>query len=88
MRPTAIPEHLVDEQRISMQITVPDDLAEHVDPVTALVDKGPDGMARISIPIALEDGELRTIRSTGVIWVSFLGGVTPFSLSVTPPGEE
>lgn len=88
MRPTAIPEALIDATRVPVPITVPDDLAEHVDPVMALVDEGPDGMARISVPIALEEGELRVIRSTGVIWVSFLGGVTPFSLSVTAPGEE
>lgn len=88
MRPGPIPEHLIDETRVAMNITVPDDLTEHVDPVTALVDAGPDGIARISIPMQLEDGDLRKLRSTGVLWVSFLGGVTPFALSVTAPGEE
>lgn len=88
MRPAPIPEALIDETRVPMNITVPDDLAEHVAPVMALVTKGPDGIAEIHIPMQLEDGDLRRLRSTGQLWVTFLGGVSPFRLSVTAPGEE
>lgn len=87
MRPVPIPEHLVDDTRVRRTVTVPDDLAHHVDPVDALIDQGPDGLAQIHVRIELEPGDLRHMRATGELWVTFLGGVTPFRLSTTAPGE-
>lgn len=88
MRPAHVPETLIDEDRRRITITAPDDLTHSVDGCEGLLTRGPDGLAQIHVRIELEPGDLRRIRATGELWVTFLGGVTPFRLSVEPPGQE
>lgn len=87
MRPVTPPVELVDDQHVLRTISVPDDLVEHVDPVEAIISSGPDGLAEIHVLIELEPGEARRLRATGQLWLTFLGGVTPFRISVDAPGE-
>lgn len=87
MRPTAIPEDLVNADRVRQTVTVPEEIAEHVDPVEALIQRGPGGLAKISMRIEIDPEDFRSMASSGELWVTFLGGVTPFLVSTELPGE-
>lgn len=43
------------------------------------------GHAAYSARCVLEDGDLEHLAAGGVVWLTFYGGVTPFSVTVSPP---
>lgn len=86
MHPSSIPDELVNPDRARQTITVPDELRDHVDPCDALITRGADGLAEVHVRLELDPGELRKIRATGEVWVTFLGGITPFRISANRPG--
>jgi hypothetical protein len=45
------------------------------------------GHRAFSARCALEDGDLETLQAGGVVWLTFYGGVAPFSITVTPAVE-
>jgi hypothetical protein len=88
MRPSSIPDELVNPERVRQTVTVPPELQAHVDPCEALITRGADGLAQVHVRLELEPGELRKIRATGEVWVTFMGGITPFRVSAERPGSD
>lgn len=42
------------------------------------------GRPTYSARCVLEDGDLETLQAGGVVWLTFYGGVAPFSVTVAP----
>lgn len=45
------------------------------------------GYPAYSARCVLEDGDLDTLAAGGVVWVTFYGGVAPFTVTVAPPAN-
>ena len=89
MQPISIPDHLVRPGSVR-QVAKPADDARlaHVEDCQALVSRDQrTGLARVEVRLELEPGELEELQAGGHVWVTFLGGILPFSVS-TRPDEE
>ncbi|GEP38869.1 hypothetical protein NPS01_25320 [Nocardioides psychrotolerans] len=84
MRPTPIPDAEVWEGATRLVIAAPDgDLTNpDIAPVEALVDRGPSGARNLSVRCELEDDDLAKLAAGGTIWITFWGGMVPWSASV------
>lgn len=85
MRPVPIPDDVVwpGAQRVVMN--PPDgDLTGPIRAVEAVADISPStGVPVLSVRCALEPGDLEKLAAGGHVWVSFYGGMPPFSVDVT-----
>ena len=86
MQPTSIPDHLILDGAVRQTCTAPDDprYADVAD-CEALIDRGPNDLARVHVRLELEAGELEQLAAGGHVWVTFLGGILPFSVCTTSP---
>jgi hypothetical protein len=88
MRPTPIPDHEIWEGATRKVILPPDGDMTNPDiaPVEALVDRSPSlGSVRLSVRCELEDDDLHQLQAGGTVWITFWGGMVPWSTSVLPP---
>lgn len=84
MRPVPIPAETVWEGGVRRVFAAPDgDLTNpDIGPVDVIVDAGLGGVARVNVLLQLEDGDLERLQSGGAVWLSMLGGLMPFALTV------
>lgn len=89
MRPVIIPDELVQPGTVRRIIAAPDGDLTHdeIRPVESLISRGPDDVARLSMMLELEDGELDRLAAGGKIWLTMLGGVAPFDIVVLDEGQ-
>jgi hypothetical protein len=88
MRPTPIPDTEVWEGATRKVLAAPDgDLANpDIAPVEALVDRSPStGALNLSVRCVLEDDDLAKLIHGGTVWLTFWGGMVPWSASVVAP---
>lgn len=93
MRPAPIPDDAIWDgaQRVIMSAPDGDLTNAHIPPVEVLVDSvalGGRGGLRYSARCVLEPGDLEKLAAGGHVWVSFHGGVVPFSVDVTGPDGQ
>jgi hypothetical protein len=91
MRPAPIPDRAIWAGAKRIVLSAPDgDLTNpHIPPLEALVDLSPSvGCLRFSARCVLEPGDLDKLAGGGEVWVSFYGGVPPFSVDVTGPDGQ
>ncbi|MFJ5984348.1 hypothetical protein [Lentzea sp. NPDC092896] len=66
-------------------MSAPDgDLTSEIAPVEALVDDSRSGWRRLSVRCVLDPGDLERLAAGECVWVSFYGGMPPFSVDVNP----
>jgi hypothetical protein len=84
MRPVPIPEDRVWAGGVRRVFAAPDgDLTNpDIGPCEVIVDAGIDGTARVNVLLQLEDGDLERLTNGGAVWLSMLGGLMPFALTV------
>lgn len=85
MRPTPIPDHEIWDGAIRRVIAPPGGDLTHPDiaPVEALIDRAPTtGVVCFSMRCELEPGDLAKLQAGGRVWLTFYGGIPPFSLTV------
>lgn len=89
MNPIPVADELVQEGTVRRVIAAPDgDLTNDlIRPVESLISKAPDGMAMLSMPLALEPGELEILEAGGTVWLSMWGAVVPFNVCALPEGQ-
>jgi hypothetical protein len=86
MRPAPIPEDAVWEGARRVVMSAPNgDLTDStIAPVEAVLDRSEaTGALVYSVRCVLEPGDLKALQEGGHIWVSFYGGMPPFSVSVS-----
>ena len=85
MRPTAIPDHLVQPGTRRLVLAGPggDLTSETVAPVELLDETATNG--RLLMRCVLEPGDLELLAAGGTIWVGFYGPVPVFTLDVVGP---
>lgn len=91
MRPIPIPDAAIWDGARRVVFAAPggDLLDPNIAPVEALVDHSDaTGTTRVSVMCQLEDGDLVKLAEGGHVWVSFYGGLPPFSVDVTGPIGE
>jgi hypothetical protein len=88
MRPVPIPPEAVWKGGVRRVFSAPDGdlLNPDIAPVEAVVDQAFDGTPRVSVRCMLEDGDLGKLAAGGHVWISFYGGLPPFSVDVTDGG--
>ncbi len=86
MRPAPIPDAMVWEGARRVVIAPPDgDLTNpDIAPVEAVVDRSP-GVPVLSVRCVLEDDDLDKLQAGGNVWISFVGHMVPFSVTVAGP---
>lgn len=86
MRVTTIPDEAVWAGAERIVVGPPDgDPTGAIRPVEAVVHTSPStGMPVLSVRCALEDGDLEKLAAGEHVWVSFYGGMPPFSVDVQP----
>lgn len=89
MRPVPIPNSEIWQGSERRVFSAPDGnlLNPLIAPVEALVDKASDGVPRFSVMCALEANDLTKLEDNGHVWVSFYGGIVPFSVDIKRAGE-
>lgn len=85
MQPTVIPEDLVEPGTVRRVISAPngDLVDDNIRPVDALISRDePTGLAAFRMRLVLEPGELDRLIAGKPVWLTMLGGVAPFSVTV------
>lgn len=84
MRPVPIPEDRVWEGGVRRVFAAPDgDLTNpDIAPCEVVIDAGIGGIARVNVLLELEEGDLERLANGGAVWLSMLGGLSPFALTV------
>jgi len=85
MRPTSIPDELVEAGTLRKVISAPngDLLDDNIRPVEALISRhDATQLAAFRMRLVLEDGELEALQAGKPVWLTMLGGITPFDLQV------
>ncbi|GAA2037412.1 hypothetical protein GCM10009740_31530 [Terrabacter terrae] len=85
MRPTSIPDELVEPGTLRKVISAPngDLLDENIRPVEALISRDPaTQLAAFRMRLVLEGGELEDLQAGKPIWLTMLGGIAPFDVQV------
>lgn len=90
MRPSPIPADRVWAGGVRRVFSAPNgDLTDlDIAPVEVIVDPGLGGVARVNVLMQLEDGDLQRLTDGGAVWLSMLGGLMPFSLTVVGPDGQ
>jgi hypothetical protein len=52
--------------------------------IEMLADRAPDGTQTFSARCVLEPEDLAALQAEGTVWITFYGGVPPFSVTVQP----
>ena len=89
MRPVPIPDELVEPGSVRRVFSAPNgDLTDdQIRPAEALIRRGPDDAAVISCMLELEEGDLERLLAGGRVWVTMLGGLVPFDVTVQAEGQ-
>lgn len=90
MRPAPIPNEVVWEggKRVVFSAPNGDLLDDTIRPVEAIVDPATTERPHlVSVRCVLEEGDLVKLAEGGHVWITFWGGLPPFSTTVTGPGE-
>lgn len=85
MRPGTIPDRMVwsGAKRVVMSAPNGDLTDDTVAPVECVVDCPPSlGVLVYSVRCVMEPGDLERLHRGGEVWVSFYGGMPPFSVAV------
>lgn len=85
MIPTTIPDELVEPGTVRRVVSAPngDLLDDHIRPVEALVSSdAATGLAAIRVRLVLEEGELERLTAGQPVWLTMLGGLSPFHVEV------
>lgn len=85
MQPVPIPEDLIQPGTVRRVISAPngDLLDDNIRPVEALISRDESTeLAAFSMRLVLEEGELQRLMEGKPVWLTMLGGVAPFSVTV------
>jgi hypothetical protein len=83
--PTPIPDELIREGSVRRTIAAPngDLLDDNIRPVDALISHDqPTGLAAVRVRLVLEGDELDRLAAGKPVWLTMLGGITPFDVQV------
>jgi hypothetical protein len=83
VRPAPIPDDVAERTPgVRFVIGPPgNDLDCGIPPVEAMIERLPSGVA-LSARCVLEDGDLDKLAAGGAVWVTFLGKMVPFAVTV------
>jgi hypothetical protein len=89
MRPVTIPDELIQPGTVRRVFAAPNgDLTDdQIRPAEALIRRGEDDLAVISCMLELEPGDLERLQSGGRVWLTMVGGLAPFDVTVLDEGQ-
>jgi hypothetical protein len=88
VKPTRIPTSEVWKGARVVTFGAPEGMEDKVAAVQAVEDRsGSTGVRRASVRLELEPGDLDKLAAGGHVWISFYGGMLPWSVDVAAPGE-
>lgn len=85
MIPTSIPDELVEPGTVRRVFAAPngDMLDDDIRPCEALISADPaTGLAAVRVRLVLEPGELERLTDGRAVWLTMLGGLSPFDVKV------
>jgi len=83
--PTPIPDELIADGEHRRVFAAPDGdlLNEDIRPVEALISRDSStDLAAIKVRLVLEDNEIDRLQAGKPVWLTMLGGLTPFDVQV------